>query len=75
ARDNEPGRDDEKRLERFMRHKPTIFTRGYDPDGAIKWIEEVEIIFEAMGCFEVSKTTLGTYVLREEANNWWKNAK
>ncbi|MCI82270.1 hypothetical protein A2U01_0103544, partial [Trifolium medium] len=21
------------------------------------------------------KTTLGTYVLREEANNWWKNAK
>ncbi|MCI74966.1 hypothetical protein A2U01_0096232 [Trifolium medium] len=26
ARDNEPGRDDEKRLERFMTHKPTIFT-------------------------------------------------
>ncbi|MCI92659.1 hypothetical protein A2U01_0113956, partial [Trifolium medium] len=21
------------------------------------------------------KTTLGTYVLREEANNWWKNTK
>ncbi|MCI79528.1 hypothetical protein A2U01_0100799, partial [Trifolium medium] len=47
ARDNEPGRDDEKRLEWFMRHKPSIFTGGYNPDGAIKWIEEVEIIFEA----------------------------
>ncbi|MCI59155.1 hypothetical protein A2U01_0080410, partial [Trifolium medium] len=43
--------------------------------GAIKLIEEVEIIFEAMGCSEVNKTTLGTYVLREEANQWWKNAK
>ncbi|MCI47065.1 hypothetical protein A2U01_0068306, partial [Trifolium medium] len=36
ARDNDPGRDDEKRLERFMMHKPTIFTGGYNPEGAIK---------------------------------------
>ncbi|MCI68934.1 hypothetical protein A2U01_0090195, partial [Trifolium medium] len=28
-----------------------------------------------MGCSEGGKTTLGTYVLREEANNWWKNSK
>ncbi|MCI41068.1 pol polyprotein, partial [Trifolium medium] len=28
-----------------------------------------------MGCTEESKTTLGTYVLREEANNWWRNVK
>ncbi|MCI64431.1 hypothetical protein A2U01_0085689, partial [Trifolium medium] len=46
ARDNEPRRDDGKRLERLMRHKPSIFTGGYNSDGAIKWIEEVEIIFE-----------------------------
>ncbi|MCI74113.1 hypothetical protein A2U01_0095377, partial [Trifolium medium] len=26
ARDNDPGRGSEKRLERFMTHKPTIFT-------------------------------------------------
>ncbi|MCI89795.1 putative Ty3/Gypsy polyprotein/retrotransposon, partial [Trifolium medium] len=58
-----------------MRHKPSIFTGGYAPDGSIKWIEEVEIIFEAVGCSEVNKTTLETYVLREEANQWWKNAK
>ncbi|MCI94439.1 hypothetical protein A2U01_0115737, partial [Trifolium medium] len=45
ARDNDPGRDGEKRLERFISHKPTIFTGGYNPEGAIKWVEEVEIIF------------------------------
>ncbi|GAU48411.1 hypothetical protein TSUD_99260 [Trifolium subterraneum] len=28
-----------------------------------------------MGCSEVNKTTLGTYVLREEAFQWWKGAK
>ncbi|MCI52977.1 hypothetical protein A2U01_0074223, partial [Trifolium medium] len=50
-------------------------TGGYNSDGAIKWIEEVEIIFEAIGCSEVNKTTLETYVLREEANHWWKSSK
>ncbi|MCI62480.1 hypothetical protein A2U01_0083737, partial [Trifolium medium] len=52
ARDNDPGKDGEKRLERFMSHKPTLFIGGYNPKGAIKWIDEVEIIFEAMGCTE-----------------------
>ncbi|MCI94958.1 hypothetical protein A2U01_0116256, partial [Trifolium medium] len=28
-----------------------------------------------MGCTEENKTTLGVYVLREEANNWWRNVK
>ncbi|MCI96113.1 hypothetical protein A2U01_0117412, partial [Trifolium medium] len=28
-----------------------------------------------MGCTEENKTVLGTYVLREEANVWWKNVK
>ncbi|CAJ2652692.1 unnamed protein product [Trifolium pratense] len=44
-------------------------------DGAIKWLDEVEIIFEAMGCSEENKTTLGTYALREEAIVWWRNVR
>ncbi|MCI96447.1 hypothetical protein A2U01_0117747, partial [Trifolium medium] len=28
-----------------------------------------------MGCTEEYKITLGTYALREEANQWWKIAK
>ncbi|MCI56267.1 hypothetical protein A2U01_0077518, partial [Trifolium medium] len=62
ARDNQLGREDEIRLERFMKHKPPTFTGGYNPEGAVNWIEEVEIIFEVMGCSEENKTTLGTYV-------------
>ncbi|CAJ2651825.1 unnamed protein product [Trifolium pratense] len=75
VRDHQPGREVEMRLERFMKQKPPTFTGGYNPDGAYKWLEELEIIFEAMDCSEEGKTTLGTYVLREEANVWWKNAK
>ncbi|CAJ2645092.1 unnamed protein product [Trifolium pratense] len=55
---------------KMMSSYPELF-----PDAAVKWVEEVEIVFEAMRCTEESKLTLGTYVLREEANKWWKNAK
>ncbi|MCI92180.1 cellular nucleic acid-binding protein, partial [Trifolium medium] len=55
ARDHQPGGEDEARLERFMKHKPPTFTRGYNPEGAVNWLEEVEIIFEAMGCSEENK--------------------
>ncbi|MCI88066.1 hypothetical protein A2U01_0109352, partial [Trifolium medium] len=37
-------------------------------------MEEVEIIFEAMRCTEEDKTSLRSYMLREEANHWWKSA-
>ncbi|MCI56681.1 putative Ty3/Gypsy polyprotein/retrotransposon, partial [Trifolium medium] len=69
ARDHQPGREDEVRLERFMKHKPPTFIGGYNPEGAVKWLEEVEIIFEAMRCTEEDKTSLGSYMLREEANH------
>ncbi|MCI94978.1 hypothetical protein A2U01_0116276, partial [Trifolium medium] len=52
ARDHQPGREDEVRLERFMKHKPPTFIGGYNPEGVVNWLEEVEIIFEAMGCSE-----------------------
>ncbi|PNX63805.1 cellular nucleic acid-binding protein, partial [Trifolium pratense] len=75
ARDHQPRREDKMRLERFMKHNPKLFTGGYAQEAAVKWIEEVEIVFEAMRFTEENKLTLGTYVLREEANKWWRNAK
>ncbi|MCI91050.1 cellular nucleic acid-binding protein, partial [Trifolium medium] len=45
----------------------------HKPDGVVKWLEEVEIIFESMRCTEEDKTSLGSYMLREKANHWWKN--
>ncbi|MCI76012.1 hypothetical protein A2U01_0097281, partial [Trifolium medium] len=35
ARDHQPGREDEARLEQFMKHKPPTFTGGYNPEGAV----------------------------------------
>ncbi|GAU49162.1 hypothetical protein TSUD_407090 [Trifolium subterraneum] len=75
ARGDNPTQDGERRLGRFLKHKPSLFVGGFNPDGAIKWIEEVEIIFDAMEYAEENKLTLGTYVLREEANKWWKSVK
>ncbi|GAU45188.1 hypothetical protein TSUD_178810 [Trifolium subterraneum] len=75
ARGDDPARDGEKRLDRFLKHKPSFFVGGFNPDGAVKWVEEVEIIFDAMECANENKLALGTYMLREEANQWWKNAK
>ncbi|GAU42645.1 hypothetical protein TSUD_398500, partial [Trifolium subterraneum] len=75
ARGDDPTRDGEKRLDRFLKHKPSFFVGGFNPDEAVKWVEEVEIIFDAMECANENKLALGTYMLREEANQWWKNAK
>ncbi|GAU48060.1 hypothetical protein TSUD_377340 [Trifolium subterraneum] len=75
ARGDDPARDVEKRLDRFLKHKPSFFVGGFNPDGAVKWVEEVEIIFDAMECVNENKLALGTYMLREEANQWWKNTK
>ncbi|GAU33765.1 hypothetical protein TSUD_393270 [Trifolium subterraneum] len=75
AKGDDPARDGEKRLDRFLKHKSSFFVGGFNPDGAVKWVEEVEIIFDAMECANENKLALGTYVLREEANQWWKNAK
>ncbi|GAU51584.1 hypothetical protein TSUD_414280 [Trifolium subterraneum] len=75
ARGDDPARDGEKRLDRVLKHKPSFFVGGFNPDGAVKWVEEVEIIFDAMECANENKLALGTYMLREEANQWWKNTK
>ncbi|GAU50834.1 hypothetical protein TSUD_410940 [Trifolium subterraneum] len=75
ARRDDQARDGEKRLERFLKHKPSFFVGGFNPDRAVKWVEEVEIIFDAMEFTNENKLTLGTYMLREEANQWWKSAK
>ncbi|GAU34858.1 hypothetical protein TSUD_259380 [Trifolium subterraneum] len=75
ARGDDPARDGDKCLDRFLKHKPSFFVGGFNPDGAVKWVEEVEIIFDAMECANENKPALGTYMLREETNQWWKNAK
>ncbi|MCI81279.1 hypothetical protein A2U01_0102552 [Trifolium medium] len=59
ARDHQPGREDETRLERFMKHKPPTFTGGYNPEGAVNWLEEVEIFFRSYGMFRGKQSYFG----------------
>uniref|UniRef100_A0A0D9SJ75 Uncharacterized protein n=2 Tax=Medicago truncatula TaxID=3880 RepID=A0A0D9SJ75_MEDTR len=42
-------------LETFLRNHPPTFKGRYDPDGAQKWLKEVERIFRVMQCNEVHK--------------------
>ncbi|KAK2375585.1 cleavage and polyadenylation specificity factor subunit [Trifolium repens] len=74
AQENLRGNEDELRLERFLKNNPQAFNGGHNPDGAQKWLESMEKIFGAMRCSETQKVTLGTYMLQEDANYWWKNA-
>ena len=74
AQENLRGNEDELRLERFLKNNPQAFKGGYNPEGAQKWLEGMEKIFGAMRCSEVQKVTLGTYMLQDDANYWWKNA-
>ncbi|KEH16924.1 hypothetical protein MTR_0065s0050 [Medicago truncatula] len=56
-------------LETFLRNHPPAFKGRYDPDGAQKWLKEVDRIFRVMQCSEVQKVRFGTHMLAEEADN------
>jgi len=42
------GKAEERRLDRFMRNKPPTFKGKFDPEGALTWKESMERIFLAM---------------------------
>jgi len=65
------GNDGVRMLETFLWNHPPTFRGRYDPDGAQKWLKEVERIFRVMQCSEAHKVRFGTHMLAEEADDWW----
>jgi len=65
------GNDGVRMLETFLRNHPPTFKGRYDPDGAQKWLKEVERIFRVMQCSEAQNVCFGTHMLAEEADDWW----
>jgi len=65
------GNDGVRLLETFLRNHPPTFKGRYDPNGAQKWLKEIERIFRVMQCSEVQKVRFGTHMLAEEADDWW----
>jgi len=56
-------------LSAFTKHHPHKFEGKFNPEGAQRWITEIEKIFNAIGCHEEHKVTYATYMLTGEAEN------
>ena len=70
---NEPA--EYKGLTTFCQNHPPKFSGNFDPDGAKLWLEDIEAIFEAIGCLEEHKVNYAAFMLSGEARNWWKFTK
>src|SRR3954469_4265289 len=58
-------------LSTFQRENPPVFKGTYDPDGALTWLKETEMIFRVMDCTSEPKVRYGTHMLAVEADDWW----
>ncbi|XP_052176676.1 uncharacterized protein LOC127790978 [Diospyros lotus] len=60
--------------DRFQRLNPPVFQgkAGTDPCESEFWLEQVEKIFDFIGCEEEDKVGCATFMLRDEADQWWK---
>jgi hypothetical protein len=50
-------------METFLRNHPPTFTGMYDPDGAQKWLKEIERVFRVMECTDAQKVRFGAHML------------
>ena len=41
-----------------------------DAEAALRWVEELEKVFEVLGCTEEEKVTLAVYQLQSNASDW-----
>nr|XP_012575570.1 uncharacterized protein LOC101499246 [Cicer arietinum] len=61
-------------MDRFHKANPQSFEGHYNPDGAQKWLQEVEKLFRGVACSEGHIVHLRTFMLTKEAEHWWDNA-
>ena len=61
----------DRQLGNFQRNNPPLFKGTHDPEGAQKWLKEIERIFRVIDCAEDLKVRYGTHMLAEEADDWW----
>ncbi|XP_057451829.1 uncharacterized protein LOC130743606 [Lotus japonicus] len=59
----------------FNRHGPPNFQGEVEPEKADLWIQEMEKIFEALHTPDVEKVNLATFMLKGDAEYWWRSAK
>ncbi|KAF3772992.1 hypothetical protein EJ110_NYTH56417 [Nymphaea thermarum] len=59
----------------FMSMQPPVFTGDGSPDKAEEWIEEIERIFEVLEVPGDNKVKYGSYMLKGDAQRWWKSTR
>ncbi|KAF3779117.1 hypothetical protein EJ110_NYTH33687 [Nymphaea thermarum] len=59
----------------FMTMQPPVFTGDGSPDKAEEWIEEIERIFEVLEVPGGNKVNFGSYMLKGDAQRWWKSTQ
>ncbi|XP_058788349.1 uncharacterized protein LOC131662545 [Vicia villosa] len=64
-----------RQLAEFERNSPPLFKGTHDPEGAQKWLKEIERIFIVIDCVNNLKVRYGTHVLSEEDDDWWISTK
>lgn len=60
-----------RQLSEFQKNNPPMFKGAYDPEGAQKWLKEIERIFRVTKYAENQKVRFDTHMLSEEAEDWW----
>lgn len=58
-------------IDKFIRLQPPTFVGGADPLVAEEWIARMEKTFKYVNCTEEEKVDFATFMLREDASNWW----
>ncbi|XP_057452280.1 uncharacterized protein LOC130744104 [Lotus japonicus] len=59
----------------FNRHGPPKFQGEVEPEKADLWIQEMEKIFEALHTPDAEKENLATFMLKGDAEYWWRSAR
>ncbi|KAK7281768.1 hypothetical protein RIF29_10027 [Crotalaria pallida] len=59
-------------MSRFQKNEPQRFEGGYNPDGAQRWLQDIEKIFRSLQPPYEYRVRLAEFVLASEAEHWWE---
>ncbi|WJX17476.1 hypothetical protein P8452_07389 [Trifolium repens] len=59
-------------LNSFLKGKPPQFKGDHNPEGAEKWLQEIEKIFEFTHCRANRKVGYASFMLTGDAEAWWR---
>jgi len=60
---------------RFDQANPPSFEGNYNPNGAERWMQEVENVLRGISCPEDHKVYMAAFMLTGEAEQWWGNVR